>query len=75
MNTFNRRDFVLGSSALGLLMASRAGLTANRHAAPVHREADRLRVDVEPEIGGRIAGAGLGIPCADELRGDRRASR
>jgi len=42
MNTFNRRDFVLGSSAFGLLMASRAGLAANRHAAPVHREADRL---------------------------------
>jgi acetylornithine deacetylase/succinyl-diaminopimelate desuccinylase-like protein len=42
MNTFNRRDFVLGSSAFGLLMASRAGLAANRHAVPVHREADRL---------------------------------
>jgi len=42
MNTFNRRDFVTGSTALGLVLAARAGFAANPHAAPVHREADRL---------------------------------
>lgn len=29
MSAFNRRDFVLGSSALGLLLAARSGLAAN----------------------------------------------
>jgi acetylornithine deacetylase/succinyl-diaminopimelate desuccinylase-like protein len=42
MNTVSRRDFVMGSSALGLVLATRAGFAANRHAAEIHREADRL---------------------------------
>ena len=50
MNTFNRRDFVMGSTALGLLMASRTGLTANRHAAAVHSEADRLHEEAVARV-------------------------
>jgi acetylornithine deacetylase/succinyl-diaminopimelate desuccinylase-like protein len=42
MNTLNRRDFVMGSTALGLVLAARQGFAANRHAIPVYREADRL---------------------------------
>jgi len=42
MNTCNRRDFVMGSTALGLVLAARAGFAANRQAASIHREADRL---------------------------------
>jgi acetylornithine deacetylase/succinyl-diaminopimelate desuccinylase-like protein len=42
MNIFNRRDFVMGSSALGLVLATRAGFAANRHAVAVHEAADRL---------------------------------
>ena len=42
MNNLNRRDFVMGSTALGLVLSARAGLAANRDYAPVYREADRL---------------------------------
>jgi acetylornithine deacetylase/succinyl-diaminopimelate desuccinylase-like protein len=42
MNTLNRRDFVAGSTALGLVLASRAGFASSRASAPVHREAERL---------------------------------
>lgn len=37
MNTLNRRDFVMGSTALGLVLAARQGFAANRHAIPVYR--------------------------------------
>jgi len=42
MNTLNRRDFVMGSTALGLVLAARQGFAANRQAIPVYREAERL---------------------------------
>ena len=42
MNTFNRRDFVMGSTALGLVMAARQGFAAESDRAPVYREAERL---------------------------------
>jgi acetylornithine deacetylase/succinyl-diaminopimelate desuccinylase-like protein len=42
MNTLNRRDFVMGSTALGLVLAARASFAADRDKAPVYREVDRL---------------------------------
>jgi acetylornithine deacetylase/succinyl-diaminopimelate desuccinylase-like protein len=42
MNTVNRRDFIMGSTALGLVLAARASFAANRDRAPVYREVDRL---------------------------------
>jgi len=42
MKTLSRRDFVMGSTALGLVLASRAGVAAGKDPAPVYREADRL---------------------------------
>jgi acetylornithine deacetylase/succinyl-diaminopimelate desuccinylase-like protein len=42
MNTLNRRDFVMGSTALGLVMAARQGFAAGSDRAPVYREAERL---------------------------------
>ena len=42
MNSFNRRDFVLGSTALGLVLAARSGLAANPDRQPVYQAADRL---------------------------------
>jgi acetylornithine deacetylase/succinyl-diaminopimelate desuccinylase-like protein len=41
MNTLTRRDFVTGSTALGLVLAARASLAANRDRAPVYREVER----------------------------------
>jgi acetylornithine deacetylase/succinyl-diaminopimelate desuccinylase-like protein len=42
MNIFNRRDFVLGSTALGLVLAARSGLAAGPDRQPVYQAADRL---------------------------------
>jgi acetylornithine deacetylase/succinyl-diaminopimelate desuccinylase-like protein len=42
MNAINRRDFLMGSTALGLGLAARTSLAANRNRAPIYREADRL---------------------------------
>jgi len=42
MHTFNRRDFVAGTTALGLVLASRTGFAASRNHLAVYREADRL---------------------------------
>jgi acetylornithine deacetylase/succinyl-diaminopimelate desuccinylase-like protein len=42
MNSINRRDFVAGTTALGLVLASRVGFAASRNHQAVYREADRL---------------------------------
>jgi acetylornithine deacetylase/succinyl-diaminopimelate desuccinylase-like protein len=41
MNTLTRRDFVIGSTALGLVMAVRPGLAANSDRAPLYAEVER----------------------------------
>jgi acetylornithine deacetylase/succinyl-diaminopimelate desuccinylase-like protein len=41
MNNLTRRDFVAGSTALGLLLSARAGLAANRDRAPIYAEVER----------------------------------
>ena len=40
MNTFNRRDFVAGTTALGLVLASRTGFAASRNHLTIYVEAD-----------------------------------
>ena len=44
MNTLTRRDFVAGSTALGLALAARGSLAASRDLAPVYRQVE-LRHD------------------------------
>ncbi len=41
MNSLTRRDFVMGSTALGLVLAAREGLAAAGDRAPIYREAER----------------------------------
>jgi acetylornithine deacetylase/succinyl-diaminopimelate desuccinylase-like protein len=41
MNNLTRRDFVMGSTALGLVLAAREGLAAAGDRAPIYREAER----------------------------------
>ncbi|MCU0256429.1 MAG: M20/M25/M40 family metallo-hydrolase, partial [Vicinamibacterales bacterium] len=41
MNDLSRRDFVAGSTALGLVLAARAGLAASRDLSAVYREVER----------------------------------
>jgi acetylornithine deacetylase/succinyl-diaminopimelate desuccinylase-like protein len=75
MRTINRRDFVTGSTALGLVLATRAGFAANRHAALVHREADRLHDESVQRLqdwvrNPTIAAEGLNLEegCAQMMR-------
>ena len=41
MTSLTRRDFVMGSTALGLVLAAREGLAAAGDRAPIYREAER----------------------------------
>jgi acetylornithine deacetylase/succinyl-diaminopimelate desuccinylase-like protein len=41
MKKLTRRDFVAGSTALGLVLSARAGLAANREHAPLYAEIER----------------------------------
>ena len=41
MNALSRRDFVTGSTALGLVLAARAGFAASRDLSAVYREVER----------------------------------
>jgi len=41
MNTLTRRDFVMGSTALGLVMAARPGFAADSGRAPLYAEVER----------------------------------